>query len=263
MGKFGKLIAPIQLFFSGLFDLLLPGVCPGCSDAVAETTGLCQACNVKMLSLVTLPFCPRCGSTIGPNIPVYEDGCPQCPQPLPRFGCVYRLGPYTQPLRHAICQLKYFGQTRPSAQLAEMLAQAVQASSARQAINGYDVIVPVPMHWSRRLFRGMDHATLLADFLGRSLSLPVSQELVRTRNTPQQVHLSKTKRIANVSGAFATGGSTSLSGAGVLLVDDVTTTCATANECARVLLKAGALRVDLAVLAKAEKPIAYSEHWQE
>lgn len=262
MGGFAKSLNLSRLFFSGLFDLLLPGVCPGCSRAIIGEEGLCDECNVKLLSLVALPYCPRCGSTIGPNLPTYEDGCPQCPNPLPRFDRVYRLGPYTDPLRPAIRDLKYRSRSGLFRRLGGMLGEVVQAGAEEPLFESYDVVVPVAMHWMRKFLRGGDHAALLADELGRALGIPTGGELVRIRNTPPQVHLSRAGRIANVRGAFAARSKTSINGARVLLVDDVTTTGATASECARTLLNASASRVSLAVIAKSEKPAAYSQHWE-
>ena len=93
------------------------------------------------------------------------------------------------------------------------------------------------------------------------LGLPVGDELVRVRNTPPQVNLSRTGRMANVRDAFAVRHAAGVRGANVVLTDDVTTTGATANEAARTLLRAGANDVTLAVLAKAEPPRAYAGHW--
>ncbi len=85
----------------------------------------------------------------------------------------------------------------------------------------------------------------------------LGDQLIRVRHTPPQVHLPRTRRIENVRGAFAVRTKRRIEGARVVLVDDVTTTGATANEAARTLLKAGASNVHLAVIAKAEPPRAY------
>ena len=122
----------------------------------------------------------------------------------------------------------------------------------------FDVVLPIPMHWLRRLGRGFDHARAIAAGLARELSLPLGRELVRIRNTPPQVNLSRTRRMENVRGAFAVRDRVAIAGAQVLLVDDVTTTGATASEAARALLDADAAGVTLAVLAKAEPPTAYA-----
>ncbi len=209
--------------------------------------------------MVALPYCPRCGATVGPNIPVREDGCSACPSTLPRFARVVRLGPYAAPLRRIIQQLKYRGTDQMLARLGQLLCEAV---ATRTDSDTLDVVIPVPMHWRRRLVRGTDHARAIAHQLARRLDLPLGDDLVRTRHTPPQVNLPRTRRIEIVRGAFALRSSAAVEGAHVLLVDDVTTTGATANESAKTLLSAGASKVTLAVLAKAEPPTAYTAHWE-
>jgi ComF family protein len=252
-----RLVSAVKNVWWGLADLLLPGVCGGCGRGAPQAGGLCQGCGVKLLERVSLPYCPRCGATLGPYIPVYPGGCSACPNPLPRFSRVIRLGPYAPPLRGAIRELKYLGRIVPARRLGTMLAQSVRACGSELP---FDVVVPVPMHWRRRLARGVDHAATLAETLAGALRLPISDELIRTRDTPPQVRCSRTERIAGVRGAFAARDG-SIRGARVLLVDDVTTTGATASECARTLLRTGATDVTLAVLAKAEPPTAYAHHW--
>lgn len=245
----------------GLVDLVLPAVCCACGCHDELDGGLCRACRLHLLSLIALASCPRCGGTLGPNIPPREDGCGQCRTALPRFGLAFRLGPYAGPLRAAIRGLKYRGRLGLRRRMVSMLAERIQAGSAADGVNarpGYDVVQPVPMHWLRRLGRGFDHALAIAAPLAGRLGVPLGCELVRVRNTPPQVRLSRTRRIENVQGAFAARDPAALAGAAVLLVDDVTTTGATANEAARVLLRAGAASVTLAVLAKSEPPRAYA-----
>ena len=243
----------------GAADLLLPAACAGCGNDLPSERGLCTACNVQLLALVALPYCPRCGTTIGPNLPVREDGCWLCPQPMPRFARVLRLGPYTGPLRAAIRDLKYRRDETLLRRLGEMLAEA---AAPRQAQAPFDLVMPVAMHWRRRVSRGCDHARSLARSVARPLRLPVGDELIRVRHTPPQVGLSKSRRADNVRGAFAVRHPSSIEGANVLLTDDVTTTGATANEAARALLDAGANNVTLAVIAKSEPPRAHAAHWQ-
>jgi competence protein ComFC len=238
-------------------DLLWPETCGGCRRALPGPDGLCEACSLELLRLVSLPSCPRCGATLGPFVSVvYNDGCPRCPTPLPAFSSVTRLGPYAGPIRRAVRELKYHGWHGQGVRLAGMLSEAVSAGLYGEDL---DVVIPVPMYWTRRLLRRSDHAALLADRIARGLPLPCCPELLRTRNTPPQVHLARSQRFENIRGAFAVRSRRVLAGARVLLVDDVTTTTATANESARTLLRAGALRVHLAVLAKGEPPWAYAE----
>jgi ComF family protein len=259
MGVLRRLFTAGQMLQKGVLDLLLPNVCGGCRKAVAEEDGLCEACSVRLLSLVSLPYCPRCGSTIGPNIPIYPGGCSQCPNPLMRVSRVVRLGPYTRPLREVIRRLKYRGDTAMVRRLGQWLGEVFRASDKESEP---EVIVPVPMYWTRRFRRGADHAGLIAEALAAELSLPVDTELVRIRNTPQQAQITRSERMANVRNAFRAANPPAIAGVNVLLVDDVTTTGATANECARTLLRAGAEHVSLAVVAKAEPPVSYTQHWE-
>ena len=254
----GAIAARLRGLAGGLIDLLLPPVCPGCDGAAAQGRGLCDACRVRLLSLVALPYCPRCGATVGPNIPIREDGCSACDHTLPRFCQVVRLGPYAWPLRGIIRAMKYYRGATPDAQAGRLLAQAAQTHLPEAR---WDVVLAVPMHWRRRLVRAADHARVLAGEVAAAMHLPLGDELIRVRHTPPQVHLARTRRIENVRGAFGVRRSAALQGANVLLVDDVTTTGATANEATRTLLAAGAQKVALAVLAKAEPPTAYATHW--
>lgn len=254
-----NLTAAVRWITGGGIDLMLPQTCSGCSAAAPVHFGLCAECNLRLLSLVGLPYCKRCGATLGPNIPQYPDGCSFCPNPIPRFDSVARLGPYALLLKYAIRQLKYRGQQGLGRQLAVLLGEAINQSDTPH--RDADVIVPVPMHWMRRLDRPTDHSAALAGALGRELKIPVDSLLRRIRNTPPQIHFTRTQRYANIHGAFCAVKGKQLAGAHVLLVDDVTTTGATASEAARMLLKSGASRVSLTVIAKAEPARAYTQHW--
>ncbi len=258
-GWVDKLADAGRAVLAGGLDLLWPNVCVGCETQATPRGQLCDACTVKLLDLIALPSCPRCGATLGPNVPVYPDGCRNCPTPLPRFSRVFRLGPYAAPLRNVIRGFKFHKRLGLAEKLCTMLAERVGAQDDGDLPP--DVIVPVPSHWLRRFSRSFDHSGLLAEHLAGVLGVPVASELIRIRNTPQQAQMSRTQRQVNVKGAFHAVEGNALAGARVLLVDDVTTTGATACECARALLAAGAARVNLAVIAKSEPPSAYSQYW--
>ena len=246
----------------GFADLLLPACCGACGRTGPLDGGLCGRCRLELLSLVAVSSCPRCGGSLGPNVPARPAGCGQCHSTLPRFARTYRLGPYAGCLRHAICDLKYRRHLRLRGRMTHLLAERIRATAAGDGQDAEtrppDVVLAIPMHWLRRLGRGFDHARAIAAGLARELDLPLGCELVRIRNTPPQVHLPRTRRLQNVRGAFAVRSPAAIAGANVLLVDDVTTTGATADEATRVLLAAGAQSVTLAVLAKAEPPTAYA-----
>lgn len=242
----------------GAGDLLLPQLCGACEANDVEAAGLCAQCNVKLLALVAAGYCRRCGSSLGANVPEHYESCNFCPTTLPRYAQVIRLGAYGDPLRPLIRHIKYRRQETLCKRLGQLLATAAGARCER-----LDVVLSVPMHWRRRLARGYDHARILARSVARELSIPLGDELVRLRHTPPQAHLNRTRRIENVRGAFGVRRSAGVQGAHVLLVDDVTTTGATANEAARALLDAGAYSVNLAVLAKADPPVAYARRQEE
>lgn len=250
----GEILAKFSACASGAIDLLLPNVCMACSSEDTCQGGLCESCNVKLLSLVARPYCHRCGSGLGDNVP-HGPNCRGCPPTLPRFDSVVRLGPYAEPLRAVVRELKYHRQEALRRRLGKLLAAAVSSQVTRPL----DLVLSVPMHWRRRLARGYDHAKILAQTLSTELQLPLGHELIRIRHTPPQAHLPKSRRLENMRGAFAVQGLATIKGAAILLVDDVTTTGATGDEASRELLKAGAASVTLAVIAKAEPPSAYSE----
>jgi len=149
-----------------------------------------------------------------------------------------------------ILALKHGGRRDLAAPLGAVLGRRLLAVAARAEDA---LLVPVPLHPLRRLERGYDQALLLARAVGRAVDLDVSRALVRRRSTRVQGAPGSPSRTANVRGAFRLDNSAepSVAGRAVWLVDDVVTSGATANECARVLRRAGARRVDVLALARA------------
>ena len=172
-----------------------------------------------------------------------------------RFAEVHRLGQYEGLLRETIRQIKFHRRWVLVKPLGKLLAQRVQATEKK-----FDMIAPVPMFWTRRLIRGCNHSTLLAKCIAAELKIPMFRLVRRTRNTALQTMSSKTQRHANVKGAFDISAvKKGLGGMNVLLVDDITTTGATADEIVRMLKNSGAEKVELAVLAKSCKTVNYEK----
>ena len=111
----------------------------------------------------------------------------------------------------------------------------------------FDAIVPVPLHWTRKWSRGFNQSLILARSVSKSTDLPLFSVLRRVKRTKDQTHLSREERLANVRGAFRV--TKDVDGKKLLLLDDVTTTGATLEECRRVLAEAGAAQVSAAVVA--------------
>jgi ComF family protein len=230
----------------GLLQLLYPGCCLSCGQGLGPACRhFCDGCRSALL---TEPHrtCPRCAASVGP-FALLEGGCAGCRgQPLP-FHAALRLGPYDRLLRDLILRLKYHS----GEALAEVLGELWAAHAAAQfhALQA-EVVVPVPLHWLRRLRRGYNQSAAVAGGVARVLGLPCRPRwLRRVRNTPRQVGQSFAARLENVRGAFRAR--PAVAGRGVLLLDDVMTTGATLAEAARALRAAGAARVAVAALARA------------
>ena len=161
-----------------------------------------------------------------------------------------RLGSYEGLRRTAVLRIK-----KPSERgLAIALCDLLFVSNRQRLVAlGTEAIVPVPMHWSRKMWRGANSPETISERLSRHLDLPMAAHLlVRRRRTAPQASLSPNKRLANVRGAFRARKHADLPGARLLLVDDIMTTGATLNEAAKVLRRAGASFIAVAVLTRAE-----------
>jgi len=194
-------------------------------------------------------MCPHCGLPFaGVGI---DHLCDRCRRRPPRFDqaracALYDTGPETpSPLAAVVHQFKYNRDVTLAPLLADLLAARCPYG------NHYDVLVPVPLHIERLRWRGFNQAVLLARRLARLWSVHLDPFLLtRIRPTPPQVGLDEGERRRNIVGAFAVRHVERIRRRRVLLVDDVYTTGATVNECARVLKRNGARRVDVLVLAR-------------
>jgi ComF family protein len=212
-----------------VLDILLPPTCPGCG---AEGAVLCAGCGSRLRRRLLEPP----GAPVGLRAPV--------PPGLAQLEWCASFG---GPVRAALHALKYRGERR----LAEPLGRALAERWRRAGVGG-DLLVPVPVHPLRRRERGFNQAEDLARACGRALGLPVSAALERSQRTVAQHGLGRGARAVNVAGAFEVraGQDPIVRGRWVILVDDVTTTGATLEGCARALSGAGALAVSALTVAR-------------
>jgi ComF family protein len=186
--------------------------------------------------------------------------CPVCRRVAPPFAAAMAYGSYEGGLRELVHLLKYGG-VKPAANvLGKLLAEAfsLRCEFARSETENKIIVIPVPLHASRRRQRGFNQAELIA---GAALKcLPDRDRLVlatdvlkRQRDTHSQIGLTSHQRRENLRGAFVVRNAEAIAGRDVLLVDDVFTTGTTASECARVLRRAGAARVSIATVARTLK----------
>lgn len=237
---------------TALRDLVFPRRCEVCDGELEATDdharALCSTCSAK-LTIARFPACPRCAATV-PSVNENTVDCTQCRRRPVRFDAAIRLGLYRDLLRTCVLRMKQSRAEPLAAALGDLLWERESADITALAA---EVIVPVPMHWRRRVLRGTNSPETVADRLGRRLKVPVAPRLlVRQRNTQPQGPLSRTARKANVRGAFRLRRGFAVEDARVMLVDDVLTSGATSNECARTLKRAGAAHVSLVVLGRAE-----------
>jgi len=207
-------------------------------------------------------FCISCRTPFVNSFPLDSEGrCALCRSGLRAFDAAYSFGAYAAELRELIHLLKYRS-VRP---LAAPLGQYLLRCLPRDEV--FDVIVPVPLHWTRRWRRGFNQAELLARAVSRSTGIPVREALRRVHSTAPQAGLSNSARRRNVVRAFRCTAENRVRGKNVLLVDDVMTTGSTATACARALKRAGAKRVSVLTVARADRRMparaAATDSWME
>ncbi len=231
-------------------DVLFPAACATCGSPVGASRipHFCTSCWSDF-SLLPGALCPRCGRPFGSPAALThspEHACRFCREEPPVFDQALAVGQFEGSLRDAIHLYKY----RPSRALGRHLG-AWMAANVRLG-RGIDLLMPVPLHSRRLRERGFNQALLLGHEVAQAHGIPLSiDSLARIRPTRPQVELSGAERVRNVAGAFAIRPSCAVDGRSVLLVDDVFTTGATLNECARVLKERGAGRVLALTLARA------------
>ncbi len=226
-------------------DIALPTLCVACREPV-DGEGVCAECWAK-LSFIAPPYCPRLG------IPFVYDPGPDLlsmeaianPPAYARARAAVRYDDVARTLVHA---LKYQDRTDLAPAMGRWMARA-----GRELLGEADVLVPVPLHWRRGWSRRYNQSGALARVIERQTGVKLASEaLRRVRPTQQQIGLSRAQRASNVQGAFkvAAERAAEIQGRRVVLIDDVLTTGATTDACARALLRAKAASVDVLVFAR-------------
>jgi ComF family protein len=236
------------IFRAGL-DLLggvaLPQLCASCREPV-DGAGLCAACWSKV-AFIAPPYCERLGIpfTFDAGQGLLSMEAIADPPAYGRSRAAVRYDDITRTLVHA---LKYGDRLDLAPMMGRWMANAGQA-----LLSEADALVPVPLHWRRQWTRRFNQSALLAEEIARTSGCKVvHRALKRIKATPQQVGLDKTARAQNVQGAFRVPpeGKAEVTSRKLVLVDDVLTSGATIDACARALLRAGAQSVDVLVFAR-------------
>jgi ComF family protein len=249
-----------QLVAESVFSVLFPSDCRICLSPLKRIANLpvCEAC-LESIARLDGTLCAICGELLfaqlsgGGNDPV----CGLCRRATPRFRKAVAFGAYRDALRELIHILKYQRVRSAASRLGQLLGQAVgKAGLAASPM----LLVPVPLARRKQRTRGFNQAEEIArSFLRSQPGSRIQLEatlLTRTRETTSQTGLTRTQRQANLRGAFSVSRPEKLQGRSILLVDDVLTTGATAGECTRILLRAGAKEVFVATVARATRDAA-------
>jgi ComF family protein len=238
-----------RLWHRGL-NLLYPPQCTFCGSELAEIDdemALCDSCQVRLAPSLG-PVCRRCGATV-PQHHALPD-CARCREPKLHFASTIHLGRHQDELREAVLKTKRLGGAPLAMALGRLLASCREVDLGALAC---DLVAPVPMHWTRRLGRGVNGPELIAEALARKMTVRFARDLLHfRRRTRTQASLSPRMRFVNVRRALGVARSWSIAGSRVLVVDDVMTTGATCSEAANVLTQRGAAAVHVAVIARAE-----------
>ena len=242
-GKYPNINTVLNRAAESFFDLLYPQCCYSCGMKLANHGHfyLCENCEGKVL-LIENPLCSVCG------YPGSHNPCPRCVLGGYRFDIARAHAVYDGVLSDGIKMLKYGRKSCLVKTFGRMLAACVEKYDEMRNI---DLLAPVPLAGSRERERGFNQANLLARELGRILRIKVSGgNLIRLKNTMPQTSLDRKMRMVNVKGIFRVKRREEFSGKDVMLIDDVFTTGATVNECAKTLKEAGAMRVKVLTVAR-------------
>jgi len=257
IGGFGASIgSALRTAVDGLTAVVLAPSCAACGELLgAPTHGpVCDGCWTSILPL-TPPLCDACGDPLPSwrtiSVPLAE--CPRCRRTTRHVERARAIGEYDGALRAIVHALKYEGRRSLARPLARLMRQR-----GADLIGCADVLVPVPLHRSRLRERGFNQAADLARHLGP----PVVSALRRVRATATQTSLPAAQRHRNVRDAFAVSRRVrGIQNRCVVLIDDVSTTGATLEACARVLKDAGAAHVFALTAARvAGRPAAWDKN---
>jgi ComF family protein len=245
VSRFANAARGLRGALRNIVDLALPPLCPACREPV-EDQALCASCWSK-LSFIARPYCERLGIpfTYDPGPGILSMQAIADPPAYARARAAVRYDDIARALVHAF---KYGDRLDLAPTLGRWTAQA-----GREILAEADALVPVPLHWRRLWARRFNQSASLAQAVSAASGVPVLHEAIaRAKATQHQVGLTQAERAVNVQGAFRVSpeGKAQIAGRRLVLVDDVLTSGATVDACARALLRAGAANVDVLVFAR-------------
>ncbi len=243
-----KIIKTQEQLFLSLNHLLWPATCMHCHSLIGSGSEiLCGDCWQGLFDSTNSDYCPSCGVQVS-RYAIIDGKCNRCVASNNNYDGIARVSTYSSTLRSMILSLKLSDKQEYLKILSSMLRSSLDGRAFPQEI---DYLIPVPIHWTRQLSRGFNQSLLLAKELGDEYL--VIDALARIKMTRMQPGLSPAGRKRNIKGAFALRRGNNIRGKNLCLVDDIKTSGATLNECAKILKDAGAAKVYALVLAVADK----------
>jgi len=230
-----------------LLDLVYPRECAGCRQTAEDAPlHICWECR-SAFAFITDAYCERCGDPVDGMVE-QSFQCSACTNRRPHFDMARSAVRYRGPLQSALQRFKYNGAPGLRRDFVPLLQACVTTHFGGCFL---DAVTFVPLYPRRERERTYNQSRLLAADLARGLGLPLASDcLRRIRPTVTQTALTAAQRRRNVSGAFVSLNRRWIEGRSLLLVDDVMTTGATVDQCARVLKEAGAARVYAVTVAR-------------
>lgn len=234
-----------------IINAVFPKRCYSCKTIISHASSLCPKC-FKDLSHITKPYCNICGAPFEFEDEDFQTGknrtCGKCIKTPPHFDKAKAVYIYNDMSKNLILPFKHGDKT----QIAHFLAKQLD-STGKTSFKNADLIIPVPLHKDRFKKRKYNQAGILASNLSKISKIPVNHFILeRIKATKSQGHLTTKQRLKNITGAFKVNPKLKhlIKDKNIILIDDVITTSSTINECAKVLKKSGAKKIEVLAIAK-------------
>jgi ComF family protein len=243
----------IEYIKEGLLNFVFPLDCKICGKPIRESKGysICEDC-FKTIELIERPYCVKCGKPLMPTDAFKQDRgilCLNCKRKKYSFEFSRSVGIYHRVLKKCIHLFKYYGEKKLAKPLGKLMVDYLLKNNEFK--NKLDLIIPVPLHKNDLKKRGFNQSVLLGKVIGDYFSIPVGESvLIKKKLTPFQINLSKKEREKNILRAFSVEKPEEVKGKNILILDDVFTTGATVEECAKELMKAQAKNIFVLTLAR-------------
>lgn len=239
-----KILYFILTTYKNAMEFTFPHTCICCDKSIEKEKIFCDDCFSK-IPFVEGNLCYRCGRKLN-LLPINEKMlCADCLNKRPIYDKARAAFQYNTVSKSCILKFKNTGRMDYKKQFVALLEQA-----GKDLFPDTDIIMPVPLHWRRKVSRGYNQAGVIGKALSKKIKIPYTDKiLIRSRHTPKQEKKTNKERHKNVKNAFMVKKPRKIKNKTVLLIDDVLTTGATVNTCAKELKKAGAQTVFVLTIA--------------